>query len=145
MTSLCQLAFHAVDTGIGALADPTREGKYWACPGLTDTFVRPSHCGVRGFVVCRTEIAERCAAALAVVETLDVLEDRAHCSGSGWPAVPVQEVELELREEALRDRIVPAVARPAQTRTDAVALEDVGICLRRVLPSFRGRRNTSCW
>jgi hypothetical protein len=90
---------------------------------------------VLGFVVCRTEIAERCVAALTVVETLDVL-DRAQRSGSSGPAVPVQEVELERREEALRDRIVPAVARPAQTRTNAVAVEDVGVCLRRVLLRF---------
>jgi len=78
-----------------------------------------------GFVVCRTEVAERRMAALAVVEGLDVLEDRAPRGGARRPAVPVQEVELEGREEALGDGVVPAIAWPAEAGTDPVALENV--------------------
>jgi hypothetical protein len=69
---------------------------------------------VRRFVVCRTEVAERGVGALTVVEALDVLEDRAPRCSTGWPAVPREQVELEGREEALGDGVVPAVARPAQ-------------------------------
>jgi CRISPR-associated endonuclease Cas2 len=38
--------------------------------------VSRAHSSVRGFVVCRTDVAERGVPALAVVETLDVLDDR---------------------------------------------------------------------
>ena len=59
-------------------------------------------------------------AALAVVERLDVFEDRAPRRGAGRPAVPIQQVELEGGEEALGDRIVLTVGGPAQAGPDAV-------------------------
>ena len=61
-------------------------------------------------------------APFAVVERLDVLEDGGARRRSSRPTVPVHEVELESREEALCDRVVPAVARPTQAGTDAMAL-----------------------
>jgi hypothetical protein len=49
-------------------------------------------------------------------------------------AVAVDEVELERREEALGDGIVPAVARAAQAGANAVTLEQRGVRLGGVLP-----------
>ena len=44
---------------------------------------------------------------------------------------------MSVEKEALRDRVVPAVARPAQAGTDPVAREHVGVCLRGVLAEFK--------
>ncbi len=50
------------------------------------------------------------------------------------PAVGVrQQGRRERREQALRDRVVPTVARPTQAGSDPVAREHVGVRLRRVL------------
>lgn len=78
---------------------------------------------------------------LTVVETLDVLEDRAPRGGVGGPAVPIQEVELQRREKALRYRVVPAVAGAAQPGANAVVLEHVGVRLGGVLTTAVGVMN----
>ena len=91
-----------------------------------------------GFVVCGTEVAKRRVAALAIVEALDVLEDGARRIGTRRPTAPVQEVEIQGREEALRHSVVPAVARSTETRANAVALEHPRVRLGRVLAEFKG-------
>src|SRR3954451_17471049 len=64
------------------------------------------------------EISERGVPALAVVEDLDVLEDRAAQVGLGWPAAAVDELLLQGREEALGDGVVVAVAAAAHRLRD---------------------------
>jgi hypothetical protein len=71
----------------------------------------------------RTEEPERRMAPLPIVEDLDVLEDRAPRRGARGPARVVDELDLERGEEALRHRVVPAVAPPTHAADDPLAAE----------------------
>jgi len=50
--------------------------------------------------------------ALAIVEHLDVLEDRPASSGARRPDAAVEQLLLERGEEALRHGVVPALSGP---------------------------------
>src|SRR4051794_24740294 len=64
----------------------------------------------------------------AVVEALDVAEDRGPGFGLGWPGAPVDEVLLQARVEALEHGVVEAVAAASHRDVDpdaaAAARED---------------------
>src|SRR3954454_5641512 len=65
------------------------------------------------------EISERGVPAPAVVEDLDVLEDRGAQVGLGWPAAAVDELLLQGREEALSEGdLMLAVAAAAHRLRD---------------------------
>src|SRR5437016_1496144 len=70
---------------------------------------------------------------LPVVEDLQVLEDGAVGVRVRRPVRLVCEFDLERREEALRDRVVPAVAAPAHAHDDAVGVEHGAVVAARVL------------
>src|SRR3989449_3302634 len=75
---------------------------------------------------------------LPVVEYLQVLEDGAVRVRVRRPVRLVCEFDLERREEALRDRVVPAVAAPAHAHDDAVGVEHGAVVAARVLAAAVG-------
>src|SRR5215468_1391205 len=77
-------------------------------------------------------------AALPVVEDLQVLEDVRASVSARCPGALRDELDLQGREETLRDRVVPAVAAAAHAATDPVHREATLILLARVLtPAIR--------
>src|SRR2546426_10649931 len=70
---------------------------------------------------------------LPVVEDLQVLEDGAGGVRVRRPVRLVREFDLERREEALRDGVVPAVPAPAHAHDDAVSVEHGAVVAARVL------------
>src|SRR5258705_9902314 len=75
----------------------------------------------------RTEIAECRVPPRGVVEELDVLEHRAVRVRPRPPSPVVGELDLERREEALGDRVVPAAAGPAHAAFHAMPGQDRAI------------------
>src|SRR4051794_40310205 len=73
---------------------------------------------VVAFEVGGREVAEGGMAALAIVEGLDVLEDRGPGLLPGGPALAVEQLGLEGGEEALGDGVVPAGAGAADALAD---------------------------
>src|SRR6266852_1116428 len=71
-----------------------------------------------------------------VVEDLQVLEDSVVGVRARRPVRLVREFDLERREEALGDRVVPAVAAPAHAHDDAVGVEHGAVVAARVLLRF---------
>src|ERR1043165_10224829 len=65
------------------------------------------------FEVGGTDVAERRVTTPAVVEGLDIVEDGGARRVSCGEFSAVDELDLERRKEALRDRVVPAVALAA--------------------------------
>lgn len=85
------------------------------------------------FEVVRAEVAKRRVKAVRVVPALDVAGDGVLDGTSGRPALSVQELGLDAREEALDDGVVPAVAFATHRAHDAVSMKHVLVGVRRVL------------
>ena len=66
------------------------------------------------FELYRAGPAERAVASAAVVEPLDVLEDRVCELDSRAPALPVEQLDLHASPERLHDRVVVGVADAAE-------------------------------
>ena len=64
---------------------------------------------------------------MAIVEDLDVFEERSAQLDGVAPASAVDELRLERREERLRNGIVPSVALAAHADGDAEAVEHATI------------------
>src|SRR5262245_2913509 len=92
----------------------------------------------------RTDVAEVGVTTLPVVEHLDVLEDRQTCRLTSRKPAPMNQLELERREEALHHRVVPAVPASAHAAHDAASSQRVLVDLARVLrPAVRVMVQTS--
>src|SRR3954464_8345486 len=76
-------------------------------------------------------------AAPAVVKDLEVLEDRALGHLPGREGRAVHELGLEAAEEALRGRVVPAVALAAHRLDEPVPGQDRPVVLASVLGGFK--------
>ena len=86
----------------------------------------------------RTQVTEGRVQPLAIVKALDVFEDFTPGLSSGVPLSLVDQFELEGREEALRDCVVPAVACAAHAAADSVACQQLLIFRAGVLaPAIR--------
>ena len=64
----------------------------------------------------RCEHTQGRVAALAIVEDLEVLEDRARQLDSGLPPLPIEELDLHPAPEGFDDRVVEAVTHRAHGR-----------------------------
>ena len=85
-------------------------------PPFVDSFLsRNSHTALE---LDRAQVAEVRVAPLPIVEHLDVLEDLPGRLLTSSEAAPVYQLTLEGREEALHDRIVPAVALAGHAARD---------------------------
>ena len=97
---------------------------------ITDSVSASSGCAL---VLDRADVPESGVPTTTVVEGLDVFEDR--CTGLGTTdiVVSMDELCLEGREEALRDRIVPAIALAAHAADNPLSAELTPVFLARVL------------
>ena len=76
--------------------------------------------------------------ALAVVERLDVLEDRRSRFLSRLEDTKIHEFELQGRKEALDDGVVPTIAAAAHAAGDAAHVQQILVVLAGVLaPTVR--------
>ena len=71
----------------------------------------------------------------AIVENLDVLDNRIFCVLSRQPGPTIDQLVLEGPEETLRDRVVPTVAAPAHAALDAASIERLAVTITRILNS----------
>ncbi len=71
----------------------------------------------------------------AIVESLDVLDDRIFCVLSRQPGPTLDQLVLEGPEEILRDRVIPTVAAPAHAALDAASIERLAVTITRILNS----------
>src|SRR3989442_1790589 len=98
----------------------------------------PSSDGVRvsgrcALVLYRADVTEGGMPATTVVEGFDVVEDRIARLAATDVVVSVDELRLERREEALRHRVVPAIALAAHAGDDSPFAEPAPVVLARVL------------
>ena len=97
----------------------------WTCPGFVDTWVKlPMLRVALPLEGPGAEIAERRMPPLPVVEDLEVLEELGARRGPRGPRRVVDQLDLQRREEALGDGVVPAVAPPAHAADDPVLRQD---------------------
>jgi hypothetical protein len=73
---------------------------------------------------------------LPIVEELEVLEQVSARRGARGPRSVVNELDLERREEALGDGVVPAIATAAHAADDPVLRQDLLVVAASVLPKF---------
>ena len=71
----------------------------------------------------RTEVAKRRMPPLPIVEELEVLEELGVRLRPGGPDGVVDQLDLQRREEALGDCVVPAIAPAAHAADDPVQLQ----------------------
>jgi hypothetical protein len=85
------------------------------------------------FVLVRADVAEGRVQPAGVVPALDVVEDGAVESCSGWPGPIVDEFALDGGEEGFGHGVIPALALPAYRQHDAVDPGHLGEVSARVL------------
>src|SRR5215467_9458633 len=95
----------------------------WACPDSVDTALSRHRFPVQAFEGHRRRVAERRVTPLAVVEDLQVLADCGRSLRVRLPVGVASELELERREEAFRDGVIPAVGASAHTADHAMSSE----------------------
>lgn len=71
-----------------------------------------------------------------VIEHHDVIENVLLCLSAGLVVPPLHAFFLQAREEALRDRIVPAVSLAAHAANEAICLEQTPVGFAGVLGEF---------
>jgi hypothetical protein len=83
---------------------------------------------------------------LPIVEALEVVERLGARRRAGGPRRVVDQLDLERREEALRDGIVPAIAPPVHAADDPVLCQDLLVVAAGVLaPTIRMMHQALGW
>ena len=71
----------------------------------------------------------------AIVENLDVLDDRIFRVLPRQPGPTIDQLIFEGPEEALRDRIIPTIGPSAHAALDATSIECLAVAIARILNS----------
>ena len=85
------------------------------------------------FEHCGTDVPDRRMPSDTIVEIFDVLDDRIFCVFACQRRPTIDQLVLERSEEALRNRIIPAVCSPAHAALDVTSFERFSVAVGRML------------